>query len=101
MKMKRLKVKFHLVLVCLFVLVCWNVQAKAIIENSNEGVTATSVNNAALAEAKYERLMRIFINRIKLAFTETEDAKTLEILNQLSQQFNQQSAGIKNELAAS
>jgi hypothetical protein len=99
--MKHLKVKFLLIPVVLCAFAMSNGQAASLSLNGNEDVVASSAANAAMAEAKYDRLMRIFINRIKLAFTEADDAKTLEILNQFSQQFSQQTDGIKNELAGS
>ena len=99
--MKHLKVKFLLIVVVLCTFAMAKSHAASLRINGNEDVVASSTATAAMAEAKYDRLMRIFINRIKLAFTQTDDAQTLEMLNQFSQQFSQQTDGIKNELAAS
>ena len=54
-------------------------------------VAATPVANPALetrskdeppvsvAEVRYEKLMKIYLNKVKLAFSETDDARSLEI----------------------
>ncbi|WP_191907049.1 hypothetical protein [Adhaeribacter soli] len=99
--MKLLKVKFLIILTAFCFLNTGNVQATAGIENGNEGVTASAASNAAITEAKYDRMMRIFISRLKLAFSETDDTKTVAILSQFSQQFHQQTDGLKQELASS
>jgi hypothetical protein len=101
MKMKLLKVKFLIILTSFCFLNAGNVQATPGIENGNEGVIASAASNVALTEAKYDRMMRIFINRLKMAFAETDDAKTVAILSQYAPQFHQQTEGLKQELAAS
>jgi hypothetical protein len=65
--------------------------------SADNAVTATA--SAAMAEAKYDRLMRIYVNKLKLAFVQEEDAQTLEILNQYASLFTQQTDALKNELA--
>lgn len=99
--MKHLKVKFLIILTSLCVLTSAKAETASVIENGNEGVTASHASRTALVEVKYDRLMRTFINRLKLAFTEADDANTLAMLNQFSVQFHQQTDGIKQDLATS
>lgn len=51
-----------------------------------------------LVEVRYEKLMRIYLSKIKLAFSETDDARSLEILNQFQEEFNQKTDVLKDEL---
>jgi hypothetical protein len=57
------------------------------------------VPKTAIAEAKYDRLMRSYVNKFKLAFVQPEDAQTLNMLKQYSVAFTQQTEALKTELS--
>lgn len=58
-------------------------------------------SKTALTEARYDRLMRGYVNKVKLAFVQPEEGQTLEMLKQYSAVFMQQSDALKAELLAS
>lgn len=52
----------------------------------------------SVVEVRYEKLMKVYLNKIKLAFSETDDVRSLTILNQFLPEFSQKSEALKNEL---
>ena len=64
---------------------------------ADNGFAANTINTTVV-EAKYDRLMRIYVNKLKLAFVQPEDVKTIEILRQFNVEFAQQTEAIKAEL---
>lgn len=52
----------------------------------------------SVVEVRYEKLMKVYLNKIKLAFSETDDVRSLAILNQFLPEFSQKSEALKNEL---
>lgn len=51
----------------------------------------------SVAEVRYEKLMKIYLNQVKLAFSETDDARALAILRQFQADFNLKTEGVKQE----
>ena len=51
-----------------------------------------------VAEMRYEKLMKAYANKIKQAFSETEDHRSLDILMQFLPEFSHKTDGIKTEL---
>ena len=49
-------------------------------------------------EIRYEKLMKLYLNKIKLAFSEPEDGKLLAILHQFQPEFNQKAETLRQAL---
>ena len=64
------------------------------------GVVVTQKDEppVSVAEVRYEKLMKIYMNKIKLAFSEADDARSLEILNQFLPEFSQKTELLKKDL---
>lgn len=52
----------------------------------------------SVTEMQYEKLMKVYVNKIKQAFAETEDQRSIEILAQFLPEFSNRTDGIKKEL---
>ena len=64
------------------------------------GVVVTQKDEppVSVAEVRYEKLMKIYMNKIKLAFSEADDARSLEIFNQFLPEFSQKTELLKKDL---
>ncbi len=64
------------------------------------GLPASPDNEQALVllEQRYDKLMRIYLNKIKLAFSEPDDSRSRAILDQFLPEFTQKTDALKAEL---
>jgi len=52
----------------------------------------------SVVEMQYEKLMKIYVNKLKQAFSESDDAQVLAILHQFQPEFNLRTEEVKQEL---
>ena len=84
---------------CLMLVVFINLPVKTL-QAAVRGVVVTQKDEppVSVAEVRYEKLMKIYMNKIKLAFSESDDARSLEILNQFLPEFSQKTQLLKKDL---